>query len=69
MDLQLLFAKNKYPKFISVCLSEIMSYRAVDGFGIISGIVGYKNLNIPTYFIYGLKFFYILAFIFVLFIY
>jgi hypothetical protein len=33
----------KYSKFKSVWLLEIMAYWAVDGFGIISGIVGYKK--------------------------
>ena len=33
----------KHPKFKSVWLLEIMAYWVVDGFGIISGIVGYKK--------------------------
>ena len=33
----------RYPKFKSVWLLEIMAYWAVDGFGLISGIVGYKK--------------------------
>lgn len=31
------------PKFTSIWLLEIMSFWAVDGFGIISGIIGYKK--------------------------
>ena len=40
---RLLMINNQDPKFKSVWLLEIMSYWGVNGFGIISGIVGYKK--------------------------
>ena len=46
----LLIMNNKNPKFKSVWLSEIMSHWAVDGFGIISGIVGYKKSKFSNLF-------------------
>ena len=46
----LLIVQKKNPKFKSVWLSEIMSYWSVDGFGIISGVVGYKKCNFSNLF-------------------
>ena len=58
----LFIVKNKNPKFKSVWLSEIMSYWAVDGFGIISGIVGYKKSKFSNLFYLWIQTFFILLF-------
>ena len=47
---ELLVEDDKYPKFKSIWLSEIMSFWAVDGFGIISGIFGYKKCKFSNLF-------------------
>ena len=65
----ILFTKQNSPKFVGIWRLETFSYFAVDCFGLISGIVGYKKYNFSNLiYLWFLAFFYSVLFEVILFI-
>ena len=63
------FTKQSSPKFVGIWRLETFSYFAVDCFGLISGIVGYKKYNFSNLiYLWILAFFYSVLFEVILFI-